>query len=96
MSDRFWEIAEKAALRIQAAEYLLRLERYRNRAVALRRQSFKFRARWRMAEMELRDVIRILDLRQDVHAASMAAAHRERDEAQAELAKLRAERKVSP
>lgn len=46
---------------------------YRARAIALRKNSWKYRARWRMAEMELRDVIRILDKRQDAHAAADAA-----------------------
>jgi uncharacterized protein (DUF1778 family) len=68
---------------------------YRNRALALRKHAWQFRARWRMAEMEVRDCIRLVEKRTDQYEEchrALTQTEAERDAARAELARVTAER----
>jgi uncharacterized protein (DUF1778 family) len=68
---------------------------YRNRALALRKHAWQFRARWRMAEMEVRDCIRLVEKRTDQYEEchrALTQTEAERDAARAELVRVTAER----
>lgn len=87
--DQFYEADQgRADANAEAMQLLQRGNTYRARARALRERSWRFRARWRMAEMEVRDCIKMIEDRTnrgDQLNVQLAAATARAERAIAEL-----------